>query len=121
MAAKRTRNVQRSSSPVSGSRTSPRAIRKLTQAVYRIKAQEIADQCHVNVRTAKRWLSGETQAPYAANALLRGDLTPLGWEGWRLHGRWLISPNGQMLSQPDLRAFAKLRALKAHEPEHSRE
>ena len=98
----------RSAAPPVGSRTSPEAIKKLTQAVYRIEAQKIADQCQVDLRTVNRWLSGKTPIPFAAKCLLSGDLTPFGpgWEGWRVQGRWLISPKGLMASEADLRELA---------------
>lgn len=53
---------------------------------------------HVAPRTVRYWISGKTQAPYAAYRLLRimtgADLPCPGWDGWHMHSGKLWSPEG---------------------------
>lgn len=53
---------------------------------------------HVAPRTVRYWISGKTQAPYAAYRLLRimtgAELPCPGWDGWHMHSGRLWSPEG---------------------------
>ncbi|MBX9872930.1 MAG: phage protein, partial [Burkholderiaceae bacterium] len=53
---------------------------------------------HVAPRTVRYWISGKTQAPYAAYRLLRimtgAELPCPGWDGWHMHSGKLWSPEG---------------------------
>ena len=53
---------------------------------------------HVSPRTVRYWISGKTQAPYAAYRLLRimtgAELPSPGWDGWHMHSGKLWSPEG---------------------------
>ena len=53
---------------------------------------------HVAPRTVRYWISGKTQAPYAAYRLLRimtgAELPSPGWDGWHMHSGRLWSPEG---------------------------
>lgn len=53
---------------------------------------------HVAPRTVRYWISGKTQAPYAAYRLLRimtgAELPSPGWDGWHMHSGKLWSPEG---------------------------
>ena len=49
---------------------------------------------------ARRWKSGERRIPYAAQALVSGDLGAFSksWEGWRLQADALLNPYGWKIS-----------------------
>lgn len=72
--------------------------------VYSLPAETIAERCGVTVATAKRWKLGQSQIPYTAVVLLSGHLGAISqeWQGWRLLGDALISPDGERVSRADL-------------------
>ena len=64
--------------------------------------------CRVSVRTWRRWECGRTRPPHAVLELLRlrrGDLSPLGWPGWRLGHDGLLyhQDRVQGFTQSDIR------------------
>lgn len=42
--------------------------------LYGIPAKEIAERCHVHVRTARRWKQGTRRTPKLAAMFITGDL-----------------------------------------------
>lgn len=74
--------------------------------VYSLSLETIAERCGVTVGTAKRWKLGQSQIPYTAVVVLSGHLGAISqeWQGWRLLGDVLISPDGERISQADLAA-----------------
>ncbi len=98
--------------------------------VYGLPAELIAERTGVDVSTARRWKSGATRIPKAAQLILEANLGCFSaeWEGWRLDGQDLVSPEGwriargQVLNVPLLRqqlaAYeVELKAKKAAEPQ----
>jgi hypothetical protein len=68
----------------------------VTNATYGIPALIVAQRCGVDVATAHRWKSWRSRVPYAAAALLEGDLGVFSpaWRGWRIVDEEIISPDG---------------------------
>ena len=81
-------------------------------AIYGIPAEVIADICRVDASTARRWKSGSRRIPYAAQALVSGDLGAFSksWEGWRVQGDSLLSPDGWKISRQDALTVPLLQA-----------
>jgi|HubBroStandDraft_4_1064222.scaffolds.fasta_scaffold353342_1 hypothetical protein len=80
-------------------------------ATHKLDAEAIARMCHVPLATAKRWQSGEDKIPYAASALLYGDLGAFSqsWLGWHVDGDALISPDGERITQESLLLIPMMR------------
>lgn len=74
---------------------------------FGIRPDAIAQLCHVDVVTARRWKSGESRIPYAAEVLLSGDLGAFSkrWNGWKIRGDAIITPDGTVIKEGDVRAF----------------
>jgi Phage protein len=79
----------------------------MNDACYGIPAEEIAQRCRVDVRTARRWKVGERRMPKTAAMILSGDLGCFdsAWTGWKLHDGKLISPEGIEASPGDVVAL----------------
>ena len=79
------------------------ARRRKNLAAYGIRSELIADLCKVDVATARRWKSGTTQMPHTAAVLMSGDLGAFSahWQGWRIQGDAIISPDGWTISRND--------------------
>lgn len=75
--------------------------------LYGIPINEIAQICHVSLKTAARWKAGQSVPPKTALIVLRikwyGDLAELGpeWTGWRYRGGELTSPDGWRINRND--------------------
>ena len=79
------------------------SVRHGDPAAYGIRAELIADLCKVDVATARRWKSGACKMPYTAAVLVSGDLgafSPL-WQGWRIQGDAIVSPDGWQIRRDD--------------------
>src|SRR5690348_12478557 len=76
-------------------------------SLYGRPAQVIAEKCRVDLATARRWKRGSTGIPYAAAALLEGDLGALDseWQGWKLSNGRLVSPEGLAATPGEVRAI----------------
>ena len=63
----------------------------------------------MTVATAKRWKLGHSRIPYTAVVVLSGHLGAISpeWQGWRLLGDALISPDGERVSEADLVAVMR--------------
>lgn len=79
--------------------------------VYGIPAEVIAECCGVDVSTARRWKSGASRLPHAAQLVLERDLGVFGrpWRGWRVDGKELVSPEGWRISVSDVLAVPLMR------------
>ncbi len=79
---------------------------------YGIPAATIARICKVDIRTARRWKSGERRMPETARMVQAGDLGTFdsAWRGWALRGGKLISPEGWELSPGDVLSIPLMRA-----------
>jgi hypothetical protein len=77
--------------------------RHANSAVYGVRAQVIAEICHVDIATARRWKSGASRMPHAAQALITGDLGAFSpfWQDWRIKGDAILSPNGWQIRRDD--------------------
>jgi hypothetical protein len=55
------------------------------------------------VSTARRWKTGKLKIPYACAVLLSGDLGAFSkhWDGWRIQGESIISPDGWQIRRDD--------------------
>jgi hypothetical protein len=71
---------------------------------YGITIEEIACLCKVDLRTARRWKSGESRMPETARMILAGDLGCFdpAWRGWMLRDGKLISPEGREATAGDV-------------------
>ena len=80
--------------------------------LYGIPAETIALLCKVNVRTARRWKSGERRMPKTARMILAGDLGAFdsAWRGWAFRDGKLISPEGWEASPGDVMSISLMRA-----------
>jgi hypothetical protein len=80
--------------------------------LYGIPAEAIAALCKVNVRTARRWKSGERRMPETARMILVGDLGAFdpAWRGWAFRDGKLISPEGWEVSPGDILSLPLMRA-----------
>jgi len=80
--------------------------------LYGIPAETIAALCKVNVRTARRWKSGERKMPETARMILAGDLGAFdpAWRGWAFRDGKLISPDGWKASPGEIQSLPYLRA-----------
>lgn len=69
--------------------------------IHGLPAEMIAERTGVDVSTARRWKTGATRIPKAAQRLLRADLGcfSLEWSGWRLDGQDLVSPEGWRIAR----------------------
>lgn len=76
---------------------------KAVGAAYGIRADVIAELCKVHVATARRWKSGACKIPYTAAILVSGDLGAFSahWQGWRIEGDAIISPDGWQIRRDD--------------------
>lgn len=98
---------------------------RVQNAFSGISAEQIARICQVDVATARRWKSGRTRIPYSAQALVLGDLGAFGkhWDGWRIAGDTLYSPDNwqinrnHALSVPLQEALLKARDARIQELE----
>ncbi len=79
-------------------------------ALYGIRAEVVAAICQVDVATARRWKSGTSRIPHAAAALVAGDLGAFSkfWDGWKVQGDKLISPDKWTISRNDALAVPLL-------------
>ena len=79
---------------------------------YGIPVEEIAWLCKVDVRTARRWKSGESRMPETARMILAGDLGCFdpAWRGWMLRDGKLISPEGWEATAGDVLSIPLMRA-----------
>jgi len=77
--------------------------RKPAEAAYGIRSEIIAERCKVDIATARRWKSGTSKMPHAAAVLVAGDLGAFSphWEGWRIQGDAIISPDGWQIRRDD--------------------
>ena len=66
-------------------------------ATHKLDAETIARICQVPLAQAKRWQSGDERIPYAASALLYGDLGAFSqsWLHWHVDRDALKSPEGE--------------------------
>jgi len=80
-------------------------------ATHKLDAETIARMCHVPLATAKRWQSGEDRIPYAASALLYGDLGAFNqsWLGWHVDSDALIASEGERITQESLLLIPMMR------------
>lgn len=89
-------------------------------ALYGITISEIARICRVDLSTARRWKRGAICPPYAASALIEGDLGAFGeyWRGWRVQGEEIFSPDGWRIRRDDALSvpllLGQIEALRAH-------
>lgn len=81
-------------------------------AVYGLTAETIAERAGVDVSTARRWKSGATRLPKAAQMIIEADLGCFGkdWKGWCIQGKDLVSPEGWKVSTGEIMALPLLRA-----------
>lgn len=79
------------------------APRQGNPAAYGIRSEVIAELCKVDVATARRWKSGASTMPYTAAVLVSGDLGAFSahWQGWRIQGDAIISPDGWQIRRDD--------------------
>ncbi|HTF42854.1 MAG TPA: DUF3653 domain-containing protein [Terriglobales bacterium] len=79
--------------------------------LYGIPAETIALLCKVNVRTARRWKSGERRMPKTARMIVAGNLGAFdpAWHGWILRDGKLISPEGWEVSPGNVMSIALMR------------
>lgn len=75
----------------------------MQNACYGKRAEDIAALCRVDLATARRWKSGKSRMPYAAQALVNGDLGAFSpyWVGWLLRGEDIISPDQWTIRRND--------------------
>jgi hypothetical protein len=91
---------------------------------YGIKPDIIATLCKVDVATARRWKSGTSRIPHAAAALLAGDLGAFSehWQGWRIQGDAIVSPDGWQIRRDDALSVplmhGQIQALRAELDQH---
>jgi hypothetical protein len=80
--------------------------------LYGIPTETIALLCKVNIRTARRWKSGERRMPQTARMILAGDLGAFdsAWRGWAFRDGKLISPEGWEASPGDVMSISLMRA-----------
>jgi hypothetical protein len=80
--------------------------------LYGIPAETIALLCKVNVRTARRWKSGERRMPQTARMILAGDLGAFdsAWRGWAFRDGKLLSPEGWEASPGEVMSISLMRA-----------
>jgi len=72
--------------------------------LYGLPIKEIARICKVDLTTARRWKRGAKCPPQTALMVLSGDLGWLdpAWEGWRLVGGRIVSPEGWAATPGDV-------------------
>lgn len=75
----------------------------MADCLYGIRAEEIARRCGVDVATARRWKTGKSRIPAAAAAVISGDLGAFSkeWQGWRIQGEFIVSPDQWKVSRND--------------------
>lgn len=78
---------------------------------YGIPAEEIAERCGVDLSTARRWKTGASRIPHAAQLVLEADLGAFSKaaRGWRIAGEELISPEGWQVRLSEVRALPLMR------------
>jgi len=87
---------------------SPEGFRELRHACL-LSRQQAAAYLGVCLRTVRHWESGRNRVPWSAVRLLRlrraGELGGLldGWEGWTIWRDRLVSPDGRVFRQRDMR------------------
>ena len=76
---------------------------RTSHATYGVRAEIIAELCQVDIATARRWKAGISRTPHAAAALLSGDPGAFSphWQGWRIQGDAIISPDGWEIRRDD--------------------
>ena len=81
-------------------------------ACYGIPAEEIARRCRVDIATARRWKRGARRAPATSLMILAEDLGCFdpAWNGWRIRGAQLVSPEGWAASPGEILALPLMRA-----------
>ena len=72
--------------------------------LYGLSVSHIAKVCKVDLTTARRWKRGAKCPPQTALMVLSGDLGWLdpAWEGWRLVGGRIVSPEGWAATPGDV-------------------
>lgn len=95
-------------------------------ALYGIPAPLIASACGVSVRTATRWKAKRRAPAWATRAvrlLVDCELAPVSadWQGWRIAGGELVSPEGERFAPGDVRAIPWRRAQLAELERAARE
>lgn len=80
------------------------------RCTYGLPAEVIAERAGVDVSTARRWKSGASRIPYAAQVVLEGDLGAFSKaaRGWRIDGDTLVSPEGWRVTLNEVRALPLL-------------
>ena len=75
----------------------------VADCTYGRRVEEIAEVCGVDLSTARRWKAGKARVPATAAALLLGDLGAFSasWQGWRIQGEEIISPDGWRIRRDD--------------------
>lgn len=66
------------------------------RCTYGMSAEQIAERAGVDVSTARRWKSGKSRIPAAAQLVLEADLGAFSRaaRGWKIDGETLVSPEG---------------------------
>jgi hypothetical protein len=82
----------------------------MADCTYGVRAERIAELCGVDIATARRWKAGTSRIPYAAAALILGDLGAFSkfWQGWRIVDEELVSPDSWKVSRNDALAVPLL-------------
>lgn len=76
------------------------------EVLFGLSIKTIAETCHVDLTTARRWKRGAICPPQSALMMLTGDLgfVDPAWRGWCLRKGHLVSPEGWEMSMSDVLA-----------------
>ena len=82
----------------------------MQNALCGFRAEDIAAICQVDLATARRWKAGTSRVPYAAVALVTGDLGAFSpyWKSWLIRGEEIVSPDGWTVRRNDALAVPLL-------------
>lgn len=83
-------------------------------ACFGLHTEVIATACDVDLATARRWKSGKSRLPYTAAVVLEANIGGLRnakhWDGWKVNGEHIVSPDGWTISRNDALAVPLMEA-----------